>query len=145
MSIGPPEIVFLFVLALLLFGPKRLPEVGRAVGQAMRELKRMSSEVTTAFEEAMEERPRSTGHEWDQPASTADDQQSPACDTDLESRDAEDLAVDDEEDWERVYADKASGQEVDSDLPEAACAASGNDGITGENGESEESPPERGV
>ncbi len=64
--IGPSEIVVLFVLALIVFGPKKLPEIGRTVGQTLRELKRMSSEVTSAFEDAMEEkRSESTSREWE--------------------------------------------------------------------------------
>ena len=38
-NIGPWEIVLLLLLALLLFGAKRLPEIGRSVGQGMREFK----------------------------------------------------------------------------------------------------------
>jgi len=39
MSLGMGEIVLLIVLALVLFGPKRLPEMGRAAGNAIREFK----------------------------------------------------------------------------------------------------------
>jgi sec-independent protein translocase protein TatA len=38
-SIGPMEIVGLLLLALLLFGAKRLPEIGRSLGSGMREFK----------------------------------------------------------------------------------------------------------
>jgi sec-independent protein translocase protein TatA len=38
-NIGPLEIVFLLLLALLLFGAKRLPEIGRSLGTGMREFK----------------------------------------------------------------------------------------------------------
>lgn len=40
MNLGIGEILLLLVLALVLFGAKRLPEVGRAVGSAMREFKK---------------------------------------------------------------------------------------------------------
>ncbi|MBP6332227.1 MAG: twin-arginine translocase TatA/TatE family subunit [Aminivibrio sp.] len=40
MNLGMGEILLLLALALVLFGAKRLPEVGRAVGSAMREFKR---------------------------------------------------------------------------------------------------------
>jgi sec-independent protein translocase protein TatA len=39
MNIGPGQIILLIVLALLLFGVKRLPEMGRAAGKAIREFK----------------------------------------------------------------------------------------------------------
>ena len=38
-SVGPTEIILLLLLALLLFGAKRLPEIGRALGTGMREFK----------------------------------------------------------------------------------------------------------
>jgi sec-independent protein translocase protein TatA len=38
-NVGPWEIILLLLLALLLFGAKRLPEIGRSVGQGMREFK----------------------------------------------------------------------------------------------------------
>ena len=43
MNIGPMEIVIVLILALLVFGPKRLPQAGRSLGQAMRELKKATS------------------------------------------------------------------------------------------------------
>ena len=39
-SIGPLEIGIVLVIALLVFGPKKLPDLGRSVGSGMRELKR---------------------------------------------------------------------------------------------------------
>ena len=38
-NIGAPEIVLLLIVALLLFGAKRLPEIGRSLGSGMREFK----------------------------------------------------------------------------------------------------------
>ena len=38
-SIGPMELVIVLVIALIVLGPKRLPEVGRSVGKGMREFK----------------------------------------------------------------------------------------------------------
>jgi Tat protein translocase TatB subunit len=45
MSLGPAEILVILVVALIAFGPKRLPEVSRQVGNAMRELRRMQDSV----------------------------------------------------------------------------------------------------
>lgn len=39
MSIGPTELIVVLALALLILGPKRLPSVGRSLGQGMREFK----------------------------------------------------------------------------------------------------------
>jgi sec-independent protein translocase protein TatA len=38
-NVGPLELVIVFVIALIVLGPKRLPEVGRSIGQSMREFK----------------------------------------------------------------------------------------------------------
>jgi sec-independent protein translocase protein TatA len=45
-SIGPMEIVIVLVIALIIFGPKRLPELGRSVGGGMREFKETISRAT---------------------------------------------------------------------------------------------------
>lgn len=44
MNLGMPEMIFLAFLGLLLFGPKKLPEIGRHIGRAMAEFKRASNE-----------------------------------------------------------------------------------------------------
>ncbi len=38
-NVGPLEIIVVVVIALLVFGPKRIPEVGRSIGRGARELK----------------------------------------------------------------------------------------------------------
>ena len=43
--LGRPEMVFIFLLALLLFGPKKLPEMGRTLGKAITEFRRASNEL----------------------------------------------------------------------------------------------------
>ena len=45
MSLGPAEILVVLVIALVVFGPKRLPEVGRQVGGALRELRKVQDSV----------------------------------------------------------------------------------------------------
>ena len=45
MSVGPLEILVILVIALVVFGPQRLPEVGRQVGAAVRELRKMQDTV----------------------------------------------------------------------------------------------------
>jgi sec-independent protein translocase protein TatA len=58
-SLGLPELLFIFVLALLIFGPKKLPEIGRTLGKGMSEFKKASSELKRSFnaEMALEENP----------------------------------------------------------------------------------------
>ncbi len=45
MSLGPLEILVILVVALVVFGPKRLPEVGRQVGGALREIRKVQDTV----------------------------------------------------------------------------------------------------
>lgn len=47
--LGWQETVFIFVLALLLFGPKKLPELGRTLGKALTEFRRASNELKATF------------------------------------------------------------------------------------------------
>ena len=47
MSVGPLEIVIVLVLALLVFGPKRLPQAGRSLGQTMREFRKAAQTART--------------------------------------------------------------------------------------------------
>jgi sec-independent protein translocase protein TatA len=66
-SIGFSEILVLFVIALLIFGPRKLPEIARSVGQAMREFKKASEEVTRSLEEPVDEiRERIQNLEYDE-------------------------------------------------------------------------------
>lgn len=58
--IGVQEMVALFVIALLLFGPKKLPELGRTLGKALTEFRRAKNELKTTFESHMRELERET-------------------------------------------------------------------------------------
>jgi len=51
--IGMQEMIFIFLLALVLFGPKKLPELGRMVGKAITEFRRAQSELKSTFEREM--------------------------------------------------------------------------------------------
>jgi TatA/E family protein of Tat protein translocase len=48
-SVGAPEIIIILVLALLVFGPKRLPEMGRSLGRSVREFKKASDTARKEF------------------------------------------------------------------------------------------------
>lgn len=52
-TLGIPEMMFIFVLALLLFGPKKLPELGRTVGKALAEFRRAQSDLKATFDREM--------------------------------------------------------------------------------------------
>jgi TatA/E family protein of Tat protein translocase len=53
-SIGFPELIIIFAVALLVFGPKKLPEVGRAIGKALREFRRTTDEIKEKLEEEIQ-------------------------------------------------------------------------------------------
>lgn len=44
-NIGMPELILILVIALVVFGPGKLPEIGKALGKGIQEFKRASSEV----------------------------------------------------------------------------------------------------
>lgn len=50
-NIGFPELVVIFVVALLVFGPRKLPELGKTLGKGLAEFKRASNELKRTWEE----------------------------------------------------------------------------------------------
>lgn len=55
MPIGTQEMVVIFLLALLIFGPKKLPELGKTVAKAMGEFRRASSELKSTWDNEMQQ------------------------------------------------------------------------------------------
>jgi sec-independent protein translocase protein TatA len=49
-TIGIPGLILVFVLALILFGPSKLPELGRAFGTTLKEFKKSTKELTSDVE-----------------------------------------------------------------------------------------------
>src|SRR5450432_1094175 len=60
-TLGGQEMVFIFILALVLFGPKKLPELGRTIGKAMTEFRKAQSELKATFDREMANLERETG------------------------------------------------------------------------------------
>jgi TatA/E family protein of Tat protein translocase len=70
MNVGPPEILVILIVALLVFGPKRLPEVGRQVGSAVREIRRMQDAVRGEIDMVLH--PEHGSHFGDEPDEPGD-------------------------------------------------------------------------
>jgi len=54
-GLGIPEIMVIFIIALVVFGPKRLPELGKSLGRALAEFKKASDEFQESMREEMKE------------------------------------------------------------------------------------------
>jgi sec-independent protein translocase protein TatA len=50
-GIGVPELILIFVVCLIFFGPKKLPELGKSLGRGLAEFKRASNELKSTLEE----------------------------------------------------------------------------------------------
>ncbi|NRG45933.1 twin-arginine translocase TatA/TatE family subunit [Bacillus sp. CRN 9] len=54
-NIGIPGLILILVLALIIFGPKKLPEIGRAMGDTLREFKKSTHDLTSDVIEDIED------------------------------------------------------------------------------------------
>jgi len=54
-SIGMPELILIFVVALLVFGPRKLPEIGKSLGKGLAEFKKASEDLKKTIEQEIEE------------------------------------------------------------------------------------------
>jgi sec-independent protein translocase protein TatA len=62
-SIGMPELVIIFVIALIIFGPRKLPELGKSLGRSINEFRKASNELRSTLEDEVrieEQRTRTT-------------------------------------------------------------------------------------
>ena len=50
-TIGMPELIIIFVIALIIFGPRKLPELGKSLGKGIAEFKKASNDLRTTLEE----------------------------------------------------------------------------------------------
>ena len=60
MGLGTPELIIIFVVALIFFGPRKLPELGRSLGKALGEFKRTSNELRNTLDDEIRAEERRT-------------------------------------------------------------------------------------
>ena len=80
-SIGFPELLVIFVIALIVFGPRRLPEIGKALGQGINEFKRASKDLQNRLEDEIEQDRRASATATPEPAAAANPPQAPPAET----------------------------------------------------------------
>jgi sec-independent protein translocase protein TatA len=72
-SIGMQELIIIFVIALIIFGPRRLPDLGKSLGRSIAEFKRASNDLRNTLEEEIrvdEQRQTKTGETRPDPAAS---------------------------------------------------------------------------
>lgn len=70
-SIGMPELVIILVIALIIFGPRKLPELGKSLGKSINEFKKASTELQNTLEREIETEERKEREDKAAKATTA--------------------------------------------------------------------------
>ncbi len=87
MNLGMPEVILILVVALIIFGPRKLPELGKSLGQALAQFRRASEDFKRSWEQEVElEKARQSSSAIDQ---TSYDESLPEATTDTYSAPAE--------------------------------------------------------
>ena len=60
MPIGPWELIVILIIALLVFGPKRLPDMGRSLGKAIQEFRNAGKEIQNDIAESIDDNERNS-------------------------------------------------------------------------------------
>jgi len=59
-SIGMPELIIILVIALIIFGPRKLPELGKSLGRSLSEFRRASNELRNTLDDEIRQEQRTT-------------------------------------------------------------------------------------
>ncbi len=71
--LGFPELIIIFVVALIVFGPRKLPELGRSLGKSLQEFKRASNELRNTLDDEISLEERRTAAQPPPPTPAATD------------------------------------------------------------------------
>ena len=84
--VGVPELIIIFTIALIIFGPRKLPELGKSLGKSLAEFKRASNELKHTLDEEIRIEERRSAERQEPPRTIEsrpdDDLDSPATGTD---------------------------------------------------------------
>ena len=77
-SIGMPELIIILVIALIIFGPRKLPELGKSLGRSLNEFKRASQDLQNTLEQEIKlEEQKDQARARQEPNGTAETGDSP--------------------------------------------------------------------
>src|SRR6266542_86392 len=66
-SVGFPELIIIFTIALIIFGPRKLPELGKSLGRSLAEFKRASNELKSTLDEEIRTEERRSAERQEPP------------------------------------------------------------------------------
>ena len=66
-SVGVPELIIIFTIALIIFGPRKLPELGKSLGRSLAEFKRASNELKSTLDEEIRTEERRSAERQEPP------------------------------------------------------------------------------
>jgi sec-independent protein translocase protein TatA len=67
-SLGMPELIVIFIIALIVFGPRKLPELGRSLGRTINEFKKATSELQSSLDREIQADERRSATAASQPS-----------------------------------------------------------------------------
>ena len=67
-GLGPTELIIIAIILLLLFGAKRIPEIGKGIGGAIKEFKKVKKEISLGEEDNVKENKKTQGEKQEPPA-----------------------------------------------------------------------------